>query len=79
MRAEFWASSVDSRREDWQGPVHMEGAVQGAVENPLVTVRQWTGAKTPPWDGPAQFQGFTDWEETSCPQSGAEDRETVRE
>lgn len=57
----------------------MEGAVQGAVENPLVTVRQWTGAKTPPWDGPAQFQGFTDWEETSCPQSGAEDRETERE
>ena len=57
----------------------MEGAVQGAVENPLVTVHQWTGAKTPPWDGPAQFQGFTDWEEKSCPQSGAEDRERESE
>ena len=45
---------------------------------PLATVCQWTGAETPPGDGPAQFKGHTDWE-MSCPQAGAEDRESERE
>ena len=44
---------------------------------PLATVCQWTGAETPPGDGPAQFKGHTDWE-MSCPQAGAEDRERGR-
>ena len=33
VRAEFQASSVDSMRKDWQGPDHMEAAVQGTVQN----------------------------------------------
>ena len=65
-------------RKDWQGPDHMEGAVQGTVQKSPGNCVSVDWSQDPTRDGPAQLKGHTDWE-MRCPQPGAEDRERERE